>query len=43
MKFFRLFFRYHFPKDSVSYCGMDPADRRFTQSIEGKNHVSEAK
>lgn len=28
---FRLFFRKHFPRDSVSFCGLDPADRRFTQ------------
>lgn len=38
----RIFFRQHFPKDSISYCGIDPADRRFTQSLDNVD-IKEAK
>jgi len=38
----KIFFRQHFPKESISYCGIDPADRRFSQSM-GVTDVNEAK
>ncbi|XP_067934783.1 tensin-1-like isoform X3 [Watersipora subatra] len=38
----KVFFRKHFPKDSISYCGVDSADRRFTQTLENAD-IQEAK
>ncbi|XP_067929222.1 tensin-3-like isoform X11 [Watersipora subatra] len=39
----RLFFRQHFPKESISFCGVDPADRRFTQTLDNGMEIKEAK
>ncbi|KAF6031322.1 TNS3 [Bugula neritina] len=39
----RLFFRQHFPRDSVSFCGIDPADRRFTQTLDNGMNIKEAR
>jgi len=39
----RLFFRKHFPREGVSFCGVDPADRRFTGNLDNGMYIKEAK
>ena len=36
----RLFFRRHYPVTTVTYCGIDPQERRWTQKTEDGHPLS---
>ncbi|KAL8587820.1 hypothetical protein ACOMHN_021038 [Nucella lapillus] len=39
----KLFFRRHYPVSAVTYCGMDPQDRRWKRDVENPNVSMDAK